>query len=97
MQGQSHKSNGQLNTDRANYDEVEQQGWHEDFARIAYRKRLKDRAQSISDCKKVHLTGSTTRVEKNWKSNVFGEPIQYKSKRKLLGRPSRGIEGFGFS
>lgn len=57
----------------------------------------KDRAESISDGKKVHLTGSTTRLEKNWTSTVFAEPEPYQAKRKLLGGQGGGKEGLGFS
>jgi hypothetical protein len=57
---------------------------------------MQKRSESISDGKKVHLTGSTTRLEKHWASNVFGEPLEYASRRRLLGGQSSGKEGLGF-
>jgi len=38
------------------------------------------------DGKKLTLTGSTTRLEKNWQSNVFSEPLIEKPTRRLLGK-----------
>ena len=65
-------------------------------AEVATKVGQLQRAATISDGKKVHLTGSTTRQEKNWKSTVFGGPEYAVPKRKLLGRQSMGKEGFGF-
>ena len=38
----------------------------------------------------------TTRQEKNWESSVFGEPIQYSPKKKLLGKEDNNKERYGF-
>ncbi len=74
----------------------DQQGKVADTTAMYKQSRLMQRSESISDGKKVHLTGSTTRQEKHWSSNVFGEPLEYSPRRKLLGGQSSGKEGLGF-
>ena len=73
MQGQYKTHEDKRDISKTNNSD--QQGWNIQVENIVKHKKLKDRASSIADGKKIHLTGSTTRTEKNWKSNVFGEPI----------------------
>ena len=41
------------------------------------------------------INGSTiARSEKHWQSSVFGGPQEQQIKRKVLGKPGAGIDGF---
>lgn len=62
----------------------------------ADRVRTKESTGSYNDGKKVYLTGSTTRNEKNWQSHVFAGGAADPSRRKYLGKEAQAKQLLSF-